>query len=398
MLFPTIKQEKEKSEKHVDLAQELRKQKRSQRLHRRVVIVIAVLAILAYASGVFSAVFSVGKTWQENITISVANQSGYPVQTGISDIYQVEELSGGFALLGEEGCVIYSAGGNRLRSIQTGYLRPTLSVGGSGYILYNLAGNELRVESRTETIATKTYTNSIMTACISENGAVAVATESDRYLATITIYSSNMTEQLSYSMTESEGYPIRMAYSSDNKTLAVATIAASDGQMISHMLLVSTQGNVVCIDTQVAATPLAIEWVSKTECVVIYDTMAVWYSTQTQQEVARYAYQNKTLADYAVYGGDIALLFAESAQSEVVLLQNKMETQTLFETDYILGSVAIDGSQLHLVYEKQIESYTYAGEYIATTQCDKKIQALLVGEQIFLFTAGETSIFTPPTL
>ncbi len=397
----TTKQTTPKSSNRVDLTKEIRRQKRTQRLRRRAIfmgmLVVTLAVALAYLSGAFSTLYSVGKTWNETVTISTATQAGFPAQTGISNIYQTQTLSGGFVALGEESCVVFSDGGNRLRSIQSGYLRPAISAGTTRYLLYSRAGNELRVESRTETLYTKTTSNSILLASISDNGSVAVVTESDRYLANLTMYSSSMTELLSYSMTDSEGIPIRMEYASDNKTLAVATVSASGGQMLSRVYLITSAGVVDCIDTQ-TVTPLAIEWLSDTKLCILYEDTIVLYDANKQTILASYDYSNKTLADYAVYGERVALLFSQSVQSEVVLLQDDFDSIATTETDALVNSIALDETRLYLVYDKAIETYSYTLTYAETEQMEQKILGLLVAEQLYLFTSDEVSIFAPPTL
>ncbi len=394
------KNEAEASEKQVDLAQALRQQKRTQRRNRRIVVLAAIVALLIYLSGAFSAVVSLGKTWYETISISFATQNGYPAQTGISNIYQVESLSGGFVVLGEESCLVYSTGGNRLRSIQSGYLRPTIAAGSTNYLLYQRAGNELRVESRTQTLYTKTYSNSILLASIADNGSVAVVTESDRYLANLTVYSATMQEKLSYSMTDSEGIPLRMEYSPDSKTIALATISASGGQMYAQLALVSpSAGTVTWLDAQ-NATPLAIEWISKTQVMVIYDNIVILYDTQTAQQLVSYSYPNKTLADYAVYQENVVLLFTQSAQSEAVLLHADADlTQAaIITTQVAANSIALDQDRIYLIYEKEIESYTNTGEFLDGYQSNKKILELFVGNDLFLFTADTVELFIPPSI
>lgn len=392
------KETEQAQDNHVNLAQEIRRQKRAARRRRRLAALGGFLALILYFSGAFAVMVSWGTALYESATIAFAVQAGFPVQTGISSIYQVEELSGGFVALGAESSVVYSSGGNRLRSIQSGYLRPVIAAGSNRYLLYNRAGTELRVESRTQTLYTKTYTNSILIASISDNGNVAVVIESDRYLARLTMYSSSMAELLTYDMTDSEGTPIRMAYSPDSKTLAVATISASDGQMLSKLYLISaSDGTVECIASE-QSTPMAIEWLSKTQCLVIYDNQVILYDTATQTQVADYDSESKTLVDYAVYDDSVVLLYAQGTQIEVVLLQDMLAEESTFDADASTGSIAMDGTRIYLIAEKEITTLSYDGQTIDTYQSEQKILALLVANQIFLFTENETSVFTPPTL
>ena len=67
-------------------------------------------------------------------------------------------MSGSFVEMGGDSCVVYSLGGTRLNSIQSGYARPAIAAGKTRFVLYNRSGNELRVESRTQNLYTKPWT------------------------------------------------------------------------------------------------------------------------------------------------------------------------------------------------------------------------------------------------
>ncbi len=51
--------------------------------------------------------------------------------------------------------------GTRLNSIQSGYARPAIAAGKTRFVLYNRSGSELRVESRTQNLYTKTMDRTI---------------------------------------------------------------------------------------------------------------------------------------------------------------------------------------------------------------------------------------------
>ena len=90
----------------------------------------------------------------------------------------MESLGGGFVELGSQDLVFFSARGAQLRSVAHNYARPCISSGKTRFVLYNRAGYELRVESRTRTLYTNTYTQPILLAEMASNGTVAVVTDS----------------------------------------------------------------------------------------------------------------------------------------------------------------------------------------------------------------------------
>ncbi len=103
--------------------------------------------------------------------------------------------------------LVYSLGGTRLNGIQSGYARPALAAGKTRFVLYNRSGNELRVESRTQNLYSKTLENSIYLCAMSDTGTLAVATDSADSTARLTVYTPTMSEQLHWDMTGTAGHP-----------------------------------------------------------------------------------------------------------------------------------------------------------------------------------------------
>lgn len=64
-------------------------------------------------------------------------------------------LAGGFVEMDNEDVAVYSAYGAKIRTIQPGYARPALAVGNTRFVLYNRAGKELTVQSRTRQLYAK---------------------------------------------------------------------------------------------------------------------------------------------------------------------------------------------------------------------------------------------------
>ena len=117
---------------------------------RRTVIIVAVLTILVlFATGAVGSSIARAKDLVDTAVIALAPAAGWPQQTGITDPDAVAQMSGSFVEMGGDSCVVYSLGGTRLNSIQSGYARPAIAAGKTRFVLYNRSGNELRVESRT---------------------------------------------------------------------------------------------------------------------------------------------------------------------------------------------------------------------------------------------------------
>ena len=180
----------------VEYLEAARQRVRRRRLHRTAIILAALILVTLFATGAVGASIARVKDLVDTVHIALSPAVGWPQQTGLGELTAVQPMSGSFVAMDEDACAVYSLGGTRLASIQSGYARPALAAGKTRFVLYNRSGNELRVESRTQNLYSKTLENSIYLCAMSDTGTLAVATDSADSTARLTVYTSTMSEQL----------------------------------------------------------------------------------------------------------------------------------------------------------------------------------------------------------
>ena len=266
------------SEGRVEYLEQARARVRNRRIRRTALIVAALTLVVLFATGFVGSSVAMAKDWADTARILLFPGTGWPQQTGVMEVEQLAALNGSFVELGEEGCVVWSRTGTRLNAIQSGYARPALAAGKNRFVLYNRSGNELRVESRTQNLYTKTMENSITLCAMADNGTLAVVTEDPGSAARLRIYSSSMEEQLSWSLTTTDGTPLRMAFSPDGRRLAVAAVTVSGGQMVTNFYIVTlAQGDPVLVGSGSGAAQW-LSWPSAQSVLALCDSRAVLYN------------------------------------------------------------------------------------------------------------------------
>ena len=259
----------------VEYLEQARQRARNKRIRRTAVLLVLLTGIVLFATGLVGSSVAMAKDFIDTARIALLPGAGWPQQTGVSEVTQVEALTGSFVELGKEGCVVYSRSGKKLNSIQSGYARPALAAGKNRFVLYNRSGNELRVESRTQNLYTKQLENSIFLCAMADNGNLAVVTEDVSAMAELLIYNSNMEQVLSWSMSSNDGTPLRMAFSPDGRKLAAAAVTAGGGQMMTNLYLVNlASGDPVSLANQ-SGVPQWLGWTSASTILAVYDSRAV---------------------------------------------------------------------------------------------------------------------------
>lgn len=374
----------------VEYLEQARQRARNKRIRRTAVLLVLLTGIVLFATGLVGSSVAMAKDFIDTARIALLPGAGWPQQTGVSEVTQVESLTGSFVELGKEGCVVYSRSGKKLNSIQSGYARPALAAGKNRFVLYNRSGNELRVESRTQNLYTKQLENSIFLCAMADNGNLAVVTEDVSAMAKLLIYNSNMEQVLSWSMSSNDGTPLRMAFSPDGRKLAAAAVTAGGGQMMTNLYLVNlASGDPVSLANQ-SGVPQWLGWTSASTILAVYDSRAVLYNAGGGER-AVYEFAGNTLKDISVdAAGNVALLLGSGQLHQAVLLDKSLNVQ-FSGTVSSANSIVRAGSLFYLLSDSGVECYNTSGEQQWSQTLAAKPQALLADTKELLLFSGNTA-------
>lgn len=379
----------------IEYIEAARQRLRSRRIRRTMLLVALVAAAVIYLTGLVNTSVMLLEDMADTVRIALMPEQGFPQQTGAGAVYQAETLGGSFVALGEEGCTVFSNGGGRLNTVGTGYARPALAAGGNSFVLYNRSGSELRVESRTRELYTRQTEGHIYLCALSDRGELAVVTDDVRKLALLTIYDANRNELLTWSTTTAEGVPLRMDFSPDGTQLAIAAVTAQDGQMVTNLYLLNLRaGEPQLLASEPGSTPLALTWCSNDRLLAVCDTHAALYGSDGSAQ-GRYDFGGQDVAALSAEGGGLAVLFGSGPSSTALLLDGGLGVQYTGPVPNAHGIVRGNGA-FYLLCESSVECYGLDGAYQWSYPLDARPQALLAGEDLFVFAGNLVQRIVPP--
>ena len=379
----------------IEYIEAARQRLRSRRMRRTMLLVALVAAAVIYLTGLVNTSVMLLEDMADTVRIALMPEQGFPQQTGAGAVYQAETLGGSFVVLGEEGCTVFSNGGGRLNTVGTGYARPALAAGGNSFVLYNRSGSELRVESRTRELYTRQTEGHIYLCALSNRGELAVVTDDVRKLALLTIYDANRNELLTWSTTTAEGVPLRMDFSPDGTQLAIAAVTAQDGQMVTNLYLLNLRaGEPQLLASEPGSTPLALNWCSNDRLLAVCDTHAALYGSDGSAQ-GRYDFGGQDVAALSAEGGGLAVLFGSGPSSTALLLDGGLGVQYTGPVPNAHGIVRGNGA-FYLLCESSVECYGLDGAYQWSYPLDARPQALLAGEDLFVFAGNLVQRIIPP--
>ena len=378
----------------VEYLEAARARVRAKRIRRTVIIVAALSILILFATGVVGTSIARAKDLVDTACITLFPAAGWPQQTGIMDPEAAYPLSGSFVEMGGDSCVVYSLKGAKLNSIQSGYARPAIAVGKNRFVLYNRSGTELRVESRTQNLYTRTMENAIYLCAVANAGQVAVATDDPNSAAKLTVYNAAMEQALSWNLTSAQGTPIRMAFSPDSRRIAVAAVTATGGQLTTNLYtLALSQGD----PGQLAAensVPQWLGWLSDDTVLAIYQNRAVLYNAGGGEK-ASYDFGGSTLVSASSVRSGVALLLSGGQTCTAVLLDKDLGVQYSGSV-LAANSIVRTRDAFYLLTDSTLECFTAAGEFQWSQSFSARPRALIPGRKLLILTGNTVQVAAPP--
>ena len=235
----------------------IRRRKRMRRIRAAAVCAVLLAAVLAYFTGIYGASLALLGDAVDSIGIALTPSPGYPVSFTLSGYQNALPLAGGFVAVGDKDLAIYSAGGNEVRRIQHGYGRPAITAGNTRVCVYNRAGKELRVESRSRTLFENKFDDAIQLCAMSPNGTLAVFTKSKLY-----VYDPMFENIYTF---QTQDLPTALAFAGDNRQFAAGCPYAEGGALGGTVYLMDTRKDEYVTIRNTEGMPVKIQYLTNAE-------------------------------------------------------------------------------------------------------------------------------------
>lgn len=365
-------------------------QRRRRRKRNLLIALVLVMALgLAVLTGVFSTSIAMLGDLADSVTLAF-EPGGWPASTGISDPLQIEELAGGFVELGSTDVAVFSSHGAKVRTIQPGYARPAIAVGNTRFALYNRAGAELRIESRTGTLYTHNFSSNILLCAMSNNGTTAVVTESTRYAAGVEVFDPMFDALYEWYPTQTDGTPVALAFASDNRRFAAGCLSAAEGQLCTKLFFmdVTADAPVATYTADAGSMILHLYWLSDSRVLAIFDDGAVLLNAADGTEAARCSFNGGTLLDVDTAGRGIALLLSGQSDSTLVVLDSELNELARVDAG-AFTMLCCTRTDIYLAGGNQVRRTGYDGQTDWEQTLDTPAIALLDADAPLIFSGTQ---------
>ena len=365
----------------------IQKKRRARRIRITVVCTVLLTGILVYFTGLYGASLALLGDTVDSIRIALTPGPGFPVQASIPGYVESCPLAGGFVAVGEQDLVIYSANGNKVRSLQHGFANPCITAGNTRVCIYDRASTQLRVENRSQTLYETKMDQAIFLCAMSPNGTLAVFTDGG-----LKIYDPMFNNILEF---KTDDLPTAMAFSDDNRNFAVACPRAQNGALGSVIYLLNTdmEDYSQAVTVQVSdGLPLKVEYLDRQNVLVVYDHFAAVYSVSDGTQRARYDFGANQLQSATVSGKNTILLFGDGEHSELTkFVVLDMDMATIGQADVQVRANSIFASRLGVYVLTNTEIYCYAldGSFERCLEPGSKPLAVIDADRLLILTQDQ---------
>lgn len=380
---------KEESRREVQSVGELRARRRKKRIRRTAVFVVVLALLLAYITGIFSASIAAMGDAFESISIALMKGEGYPTNVPVSKLKKTVAVGSNSAYLGETDLVILSSSGAETLRMQHGYANPAISTSNTRICVYNRGGTELQVESMTRMLFKQTFEKPILLATMSENGYLAVATKSERFVAQVIVYNAGFEELYKVHAVH---IPMLVTFGDNSNQLAIASYIAEGGALHTEIVLYNKGVEATKIYKE-NSLALQIHYLNSSTVRILYDNCVIVYNINSGEELGRYVYNSSTiLCTDNTKGNNIAIVFGDEKQTalnKVVVVSDDMQEILQIPLGVAVEDVLITRDRLYILTGMQVLKYDLKGELLETIDLENYADQLIYSKKVLVVTSKE---------
>lgn len=325
-----------------------------------VVILIVTLFQIFLPVGVFDSISN---------ALSLIGSGSYPIELEGTQTLNCVNKNSYYYILSNSHISAYSNSGKELFSYAHGFENPVLKTSSSRALVFNQGSNQALIFDLAKLKSNIKTEKPIITAAISDSGAYAIATYSDKYATAVSVY--NKRGKMVYEWYSAEDTVNNVAISPNGKKIAVSTFSAGVGKFNSKISVLGFK------------SPTA-EWSESFDGSLVYEidsTHPSYFAVATSNKVkfVRWSgyktkvYENEynTAFFRAGKGGYIAVFNRDNDKTDnrIAFFNKSGKLKAEIKYNGILSDIRTYGGHIYCMSETDISLINKEGEVIRDASC-----------------------------
>lgn len=262
----------------------------------------------------------------------------------------------------------FSNGGKEIYTNSHGYSNPVISTSATRAMVYDQNGTSLKIFNLKEQTNTLTTKKAIIAAAISRNGSYAVATESDEYASTVTVY--NRKDKKLYEWNSAKDKVNSVAIDPSGEKIAVSTLNAEEGSLVSNVYVLNFEDGKEYSYKINNGLVYGIYDIGKAFSVVSsegysYITWSKYEKTDINSSLSLSMYRQSSDGVLLVFNRE------NDTNDNTIMLVSKNGEKTLeFNFRGIISDIQFSDGHIYCISESKIYLFDNKGKDLGSADCD----------------------------
>lgn len=356
---------------------------------RRFPLLVAVLICVAVVSVILLVRFGTSSGNESDST-------GFPISVNGLAIKQIGLMGGQIAVAEDADFQLYNSSGTQRYSVDLNYAAPVFVTEGNRALIYDRGGNRMKICNRGGEVCSKDVDGLILT-CGLGGGRPAVATLSDSSTSILTVYDSNLLEEVFVWKTSS--YITRVDLSPSGRYVAVAVVNNDSGDIYSEVTVFDTKSTEPLFTNRYAGeTILSLCFQNNSDVLVVTDR-SISGITGRDQLAFQTEFDYGTLSELAsAENGDTALILSKISDGKDYVILYDKDGNLIYEfpIDSNARGLALSNSTVFVLYEDKLQRFSSSGKDTVPEELEvqsNSIQVLAKGKKAYVLTSEEIQKF-----
>lgn len=301
----------------IEAYRKLRKKKKRKKRLITFLIVAVLIAVIAILGTYFSRSGNTGDLENTNSTDNANTgiaANGFPISLGGNNPLDITGCGKNILLLTKNSLISVSEQGKQIYSAHHGYSNPVMTASSRRVLTYDLGGYQFRLDTAKSAVGSKKLTEPITLGAVSNDGHVAIVTQTERYSVSLKIYDSALQEIFSWNVTDKVITAID--FNSRNNACVVSALSVQDGSANSKIYELSFQSKKEVFETTLEdCMAISVDYKANGTIGIVTDTAVYLLDSSGKMK------------SESIYSGKLLLYSNASSDSVTVLLEDTENTR-----------------------------------------------------------------------
>ncbi len=277
---------------------------------------------------------------------------------------------------------------------QHSYAKPVLSVDEGYALVYNIDATGYTILKRDTVEKTDSVSQKIIAGDIASNGVYALLTESDDYLAKLTVYRSDHKEKYTYSF--ADYYMSSVSINRDGNRAIVSGVSARSGGLISVIYILDfTQDSYLQKYEADDTFIYDVMFFNNGNAAAVGDDTTFFINVNDGKKTD-YSYESRTLTGYSLNRSHGVLLSVsdnpDGRECAMFPIDKNGESSKEIATGKKILAMDWKGNDVAALYDGLVVIYDREGTKKAEAAVDSDVRKIVCPDEAFFYALGKTRI------